>query len=41
MVWVHQPSHLGIFNQPYYAAIPQASQSQFKIYAEQHTHTNF
>ena len=41
MVWAHQPSYLGIFNQQYYAAISRASQNQFKIYVERHTHTNF
>ena len=41
MVWAHQSSRLGIFNQPYYSTIRRASQSQFKIYVEQYTHTNF
>ena len=40
MVWACQRNYLGIFNQLYYAAILQASQSQFKIYLKQHTHTN-
>ena len=40
MVWACQQNYLGIFNQLYYAAILQASQSQFKIYLKQHTHKN-